>query len=65
VNFNDADLLGMPVRLTVSPRGLKEDAVELKGRRDASPERFSRGEIVGVVRERLAALRGALPGAPG
>ena len=27
VKFNDADLLGIPVRLTVSPRNLKQDAV--------------------------------------
>ena len=26
VKFNDADLLGIPVRLTVSPRNLKQDA---------------------------------------
>ncbi|HJN93225.1 MAG TPA: His/Gly/Thr/Pro-type tRNA ligase C-terminal domain-containing protein, partial [Dehalococcoidia bacterium] len=32
VKFNDADLLGVPVRLTVSTRNLKENAVELKRR---------------------------------
>ena len=36
VKFADADLLGMPLRLTVSPRNLKNDAVELKRR--AEPE---------------------------
>ncbi|MBI2165240.1 MAG: hypothetical protein HYU29_02400, partial [Chloroflexi bacterium] len=34
VKFNDADLLGFPVRLVVSPRTLKETAVEVKGRRE-------------------------------
>ena len=32
VKFNDADLLGMPLRLTVSPRNLKQQAVEFKRR---------------------------------
>jgi prolyl-tRNA synthetase len=30
VKFNDADLLGMPVRLTVARRGMKQNAVEMK-----------------------------------
>ncbi len=34
VKFNDADLIGLPVRLTVSARSLQEDAVEFK-RRDS------------------------------
>ncbi|MBI4312188.1 MAG: proline--tRNA ligase, partial [Chloroflexi bacterium] len=34
VKFNDADLLGLPVRLVVSPRNLREGAVEVKGRRE-------------------------------
>jgi prolyl-tRNA synthetase len=32
VKFNDADLLGIPVRVTVSPRSLEKDSVELKRR---------------------------------
>jgi len=34
VKFNDADLLGMPLRITVSPRTLEKAAAELKGRRE-------------------------------
>jgi prolyl-tRNA synthetase len=30
VKFNDADLIGLPIRLTVSERSLKEGGVELK-----------------------------------
>ena len=37
VKFNDADLLGMPLRVTVSPRNLDKGAVELKARRDVEP----------------------------
>ena len=32
VKFNDADLLGIPVRVTVSPRTLEKNSVELKQR---------------------------------
>ncbi len=38
VKFNDADLLGMPVRLVVSPRNLKQGAVEAKRRRHTEGE---------------------------
>jgi prolyl-tRNA synthetase len=37
VKFNDADLLGMPLRVTVSPRTLEKDGAELKGRRESQP----------------------------
>ncbi len=51
VKFNDADLIGIPVRLTLSRRTLKESAVEIKlrgeeGRAtiglDALPEEIER-----------------------
>jgi len=32
VKFNDADLLGTPLRVTVSPRNMEQSAVEVKGR---------------------------------
>jgi prolyl-tRNA synthetase len=35
VKFNDADLIGIPVRLTVGDRGLKKGVVEFKLRRDS------------------------------
>ena len=38
VKFNDADLLGVPVRLTVSPRTLAQGAVEFKLRWETEPE---------------------------
>ncbi len=37
VKLNDADLLGLPVRAVVSPRNLRDGAVEVKGRLDAQP----------------------------
>jgi len=38
VKFNDADLLGMPLRVTVSPRTLEKGSLELKRRRETESE---------------------------
>jgi len=38
VKFKDADLLGMPVRATVSPRNLKEGAIEVTLRTDSESQ---------------------------
>jgi len=32
IKFNDADLLGIPIRVTISPRTLEKDSVEVKWR---------------------------------
>ena len=56
VKFADADLLGMPLRVTVSPRNLKEDAVELKRRSEAGAELVPLSEAV----EKLAGLAGVV-----
>ena len=32
VKFNDADLIGVPIRITISPRSLAKDSIELKHR---------------------------------
>ncbi|HUQ42101.1 MAG TPA: proline--tRNA ligase [Candidatus Limnocylindrales bacterium] len=50
VKFADADLIGIPFRLTVSARTLKENAIELKGRRDEKGAMVPRGEIVAKIR---------------
>jgi len=49
VKFNDADLIGVPVRLTVSPRNFKEGVVELKRRDAAEAEQIPRGDVVARV----------------
>lgn len=38
VKFNDADLIGLPLRLTISPRTLAQEAVEWKSRRSERRE---------------------------
>jgi len=50
IKFKDADLLGMPVRLTVSPRSLERGGVELRRRKTGETEVVGLGEVVGQVR---------------
>jgi prolyl-tRNA synthetase len=38
VKFKDADLIGLPFRITVGDRGLKEGIVELKARTEPNPK---------------------------
>ncbi|MCK5577702.1 MAG: proline--tRNA ligase, partial [Dehalococcoidales bacterium] len=38
VKFNDADLLGIPLRVTISPRTLEKESVELKRRSEKETE---------------------------
>ena len=55
VKFNDADLMGLPVRLVVSPRNLKNGAVEIKGRTDTEAGSAPIDGVVEEIRKRLAA----------
>ena len=54
VKFNDADLLGLPVRVVVSPRNLKNGEVEVKPRSGGEARMVPRGEAVARVREVLS-----------
>ncbi|HMM43107.1 MAG TPA: proline--tRNA ligase [Thermomicrobiales bacterium] len=62
VKFADADLIGIPIRLTVSSRSLKAGGVEVK-QRDQAPadaEVVPLESVVAAVRRRLGVLRAAL-----
>ena len=52
VKFNDADLIGLPVRLVVSPRNLRQEAVEVRRRTDADAVMVDLDAVV----ERVQAL---------
>ena len=54
VKFNDADLLGLPVRVVVSPRNLREDAVEIKRRSESEAVKAPLNEAVVRIKELLA-----------
>jgi prolyl-tRNA synthetase len=57
--FKDADLLGIPLRVTVGARGLKEGALELQqrrgGERSMLPLATAAAEVAALVRRALAA----------
>ena len=54
VKFNDADLLGLPVRLVVSPRNLREGRVEIKGRKETEAYLVPMEDSVAHVRQFLS-----------
>ena len=55
VKLNDADLLGLPVRLVVSPRNLKNGIVEMKGRREEQPTMVASDQLLGTVKQLVGA----------
>jgi prolyl-tRNA synthetase len=57
VKFADADLIGIPFRLTVSARTLKEQSIELKGRTEEKGVMVPRGWIVQKVRDLVGERR--------
>jgi prolyl-tRNA synthetase len=56
VKFNDADLLGMPLRVTISRRTVRNGTAEMKPRSDADSDQVALGAAVDDVARRLAAL---------
>jgi prolyl-tRNA synthetase len=57
VKFNDADLIGLPLRVTVSGRSLGSGGFEFKRRDQAERWIVSADEAVAAIREMLAALQ--------
>jgi prolyl-tRNA synthetase len=54
VMFADLELIGIPHRITLGERGLKDGNVEYQGRRDTQPTAVPVAEIVDFVRAKLA-----------
>ena len=57
VKFNDAELVGIPLRLTVGPRGLAEGAVEVTTRSTGDSELVAVDAVVADLVGRVAAAR--------
>ena len=57
VKFKDADLIGIPLRVNVGGKGLKEGVVELKWREAKEAAKVPLADAVSSIRERLAARR--------
>jgi prolyl-tRNA synthetase len=58
VKFTDAELIGIPYRVTVGPRRLAEGLVEVVRRRDRRVEAVPTGEAAAAVAAAVAAERG-------
>ena len=56
VKFKDADLIGYPVRITVGPKALKENCVEVKVRRNKESMMYPVNEYVDHVSRLLSTL---------
>jgi prolyl-tRNA synthetase len=53
VTFADLELVGIPHRVTVGERGLKDGVVEYQGRRETAATRVPAGDIVSFVKQRI------------
>jgi prolyl-tRNA synthetase len=62
VKFADAELIGIPYRITVGPRGLADGVVELTERRSGESEQIPLGDAATVMIERVTTAR--QPAAP-
>jgi len=54
VKFNDADLLGIPLRVTISPRTLEKDSAEVKWRSEKKAQLLPLAGIANKLKELIA-----------
>ena len=54
VKFNDADLLGIPIRVTISPRTLETNSVEIKRRSEKESQLLPLEGIVTRLKELIS-----------
>lgn len=57
VKFADAELIGIPYRITVGPRGVESGSFELTTRKDLTKEEVASTEVASVVLGRLESAR--------
>ena len=62
VKFNDADLIGIPLRVVIGGKGLKEGIVEVKWRTDDSPKKVPVDDAVETVAGMIEGRRETLAG---
>jgi len=60
VKFKDADLIGVPLRVTIGGRGLKEGVAEFKWRQAAAPDKVPVGEAAARI-AKLVEAKNAQP----
>ena len=60
VKFNDADLIGIPIRVTVAAKSLAKGGVEVKRRDQPKPEIVAEADLVARVQAEIKALLDAI-----
>ena len=55
VMFADMELIGIPHRVVIGERGLKEGQLEYKGRQDAEATMIGQTDILATLKEKLCA----------
>ena len=58
VKFKDADLIGIPIRITVGSRGLANGQVEVKLRSEQDRQDVTLGDLVGFVKKTVSDAQG-------
>jgi prolyl-tRNA synthetase len=61
IKFNDADLLGMPIRITVSPRTLEKNSIEMKRRSEKETQLVPLEGVAKGLRELISQGLSKLP----
>ena len=56
IKFADMDLMGIPHRIVIGDRGLKEDKLEYKGRRDKDNQDIEVSKIAAFIQENIVKL---------
>jgi prolyl-tRNA synthetase len=64
VKFKDADLLGIPIRVVISPKLLQKDQLEIKVRRSGEVLFCATAEVMTTVDKLLQSLQPSLDGLP-
>ena len=54
VKFKDADLIGIPLRVTIGPKTLEKGRVELRRRREGETEEVAHGEVINKINSIIA-----------
>ena len=57
VKFNDADLIGLPIRLTVAERSLKQGGIELKRRDQPSRRLVPVEDVISYIQQELEVMQ--------
>jgi prolyl-tRNA synthetase len=56
IKFNDSDLIGLPIRLTISNKSIKNGGVEIKLRREKDFSFVSFDELNQLVKDKIQLL---------